>query len=310
MNKIHLMQKIKEIYRGGGNIIEYLRTVEEQNINSLEDILISYDFQAGNYFSAYKENPAYFSKQYDEMTEILNTCIEKCGGACTILEAGVGEGRSLVSILNRMDPAQIKKAYGFDVSWSRIKYAEKFEEEFGKGRERKISFFTSDLLNIAVKDSAIDIVFTVHAAEPNGGKEKNVLEELYRITGKYLVMFEPAYEFASDAAKKRMEHHRYITRLYESAVELEYTVIKHELLKNLLDPMNPTGVLVIEKKQLNQKKYEIEDIFCDPILKEDMRIEKNEYYCEKSMLAYPVLGGVPCLLADNAIVATKYNEFN
>ncbi len=220
----------------------------------------------------------------------------------------MGEGRSLVSILNRIDPSKIKRAYGFDASWSRIKYAEKFEKEFGKKQNEKISFFTSDLLNIAVKDSAIDIVFTVHAAEPNGGKEKQILEELYRISGKYLVMFEPIYEFANEDAKKRMEYHGYITGLYEKALELGYSVIKYELLKNLMDIMNPTGILVIEKKKSGVKNR-CKNVFCDPILKRDIRIGKNEYYCEETMLVYPVILGIPCLLADNAVVATKYNEF-
>ena len=186
MDKLYLMEKIKKIYEGGGNIIEYLRKVKGDNeTNSFEDILISYDFQAGNYYKAYKENPLFFSKQYDEMASILDPYIKECGEKCTILEAGVGEGRSLVSILNRLGYSKIEKAYGFDAAWSRVKYAEKFEEEFGKDYGEKISFFTSDLLNIAVKESAVDIVFTVHAAEPNGGQEKNILEELYRITGRY-----------------------------------------------------------------------------------------------------------------------------
>lgn len=310
MDKLYLMERIKKIYEGGGNIIEYLRNIgEESGTNSFEDILISYDFQAGNYYNAYKKNPTFFSKQYDEMATIMNSYIKECGQECTILEAGVGEGRSLVSILNRIDLSRIRKVYGFDASWSRIKYAEKFEEEFGKGRGKKISFFTSDLLNIAVKDSAVDIIFTVHAAEPNGGQEKRILQELYRITGRYLVMFEPAYDFASEEAKKRMEHHGYVTCLYEMAKELGYTIVKYELLKNLLDVMNPTGVLVIEKKK-DITKYEEDNIFCDPVLKKNIRIGKNEYYCEKSMLAYPVILGVPCLLIDNAVVATKYDEFS
>lgn len=309
MDKLYLMEKIKKIYEGGGNIIEYLRKVKGDNeTNSFEDILISYDFQAGNYYKAYKENPLFFSKQYDEMASILDPYIKECGEKCTILEAGVGEGRSLVSILNRLGYSKIEKAYGFDAAWSRVKYAEKFEEEFGKDYGEKISFFTSDLLNIAVKESAVDIVFTVHAAEPNGGQEKNILEELYRITGRYLVLFEPAYEFACEDAKRRMEHHGYVTCLYEKAIELGYTVVKHELLNNLLDVMNPTGVLVIKKGE-SQCKHQKNNIFCDPILKKEIRTGKHEYYCEKSMLAYPVILGIPCLLIDNAVVATKYDEF-
>lgn len=89
MNKLFLMEKIRAVYENGGNIIEYLSTLEgEKKTNSLEDILISYDFQAGNYYNAYKANPSYFSNQYDEMAAILGDYIEQCGEKCTILEGG------------------------------------------------------------------------------------------------------------------------------------------------------------------------------------------------------------------------------
>ena len=286
MNKKVLLEEIKKNYENGKNIIEYLHAIEERGGgNSFEDIMISYDFQAGNYYQLYKDNPKFYSKMYDEMAAVLDVYIKASGDNSSILEAGVGEGRSLVSILNRVDSSKINGVYGFDASWSRIKYAEKFKMDFSEN-EKKISLFISDILNIAVKDSAIDIVFTVHAIEPNGGKEKQILEELYRITKRYLVMFEPSYEFANEEAKNRMEHHGYITRLYESAVELGYTITRHELLRSLMDPMNPTGIIVIEKKQDDMKRNTNNNIFCDPILKGDLQIGKIECYCEKSMLAY------------------------
>jgi hypothetical protein len=47
MEKFKIIDKIKEIYHSGGNIIHYLNKGSSQN--SIEDILISYDFQAGSY---------------------------------------------------------------------------------------------------------------------------------------------------------------------------------------------------------------------------------------------------------------------
>lgn len=47
-NKFGILSRIKEIYQSGGNIIQYLKGVNGEAINSLEDILISYDFQAGH----------------------------------------------------------------------------------------------------------------------------------------------------------------------------------------------------------------------------------------------------------------------
>ena len=50
ISKKNMLKRIKEVYENGGNIMEYLRS---GNGNSVEDILISYDFQAGTYEEEY-----------------------------------------------------------------------------------------------------------------------------------------------------------------------------------------------------------------------------------------------------------------
>lgn len=51
MDKYELLGKIADIYAKGGNILEYLRAIEGRDDNTIEDIMISYDFQAGSYNS-------------------------------------------------------------------------------------------------------------------------------------------------------------------------------------------------------------------------------------------------------------------
>ena len=46
MEKFKQLQKIKELYEKGGNIIEYLKSIDNNDTNTTEDIMISYDFQA------------------------------------------------------------------------------------------------------------------------------------------------------------------------------------------------------------------------------------------------------------------------
>ena len=58
MKKIKQLQKIKEVYANGGNIIQYLKSINgNQSTNTIEDIMISYDFQAGSYIKQLSENP-------------------------------------------------------------------------------------------------------------------------------------------------------------------------------------------------------------------------------------------------------------
>ena len=57
MDKYELLGKIADIYAKGGNILEYLRAIEERDDNTIEDIMISYDFQAGSYNAQYRKSP-------------------------------------------------------------------------------------------------------------------------------------------------------------------------------------------------------------------------------------------------------------
>lgn len=49
MDKIKILNRIKQLYLQNKNIIKYLKKLDENESNSIEDIMISYDFQAGTY---------------------------------------------------------------------------------------------------------------------------------------------------------------------------------------------------------------------------------------------------------------------
>ena len=98
-------------------------------------------------------------------------------------------------------------------------------------------------------DNSFDIVFTHHAIEPNGGKEKQILSELYRVANKYLILVEPAYDLVdNDKIRRRMEEHGYIKNLYGSAKELGLNVITWQLYGNCISELNPPGLMIIKKK--------------------------------------------------------------
>lgn len=144
------------------------------------------------------------------------------------------------------------------------------------------------MFSIPIKNNSIDIVYTVHAIEPNGGNEKEILMELYRVTGKYLILMEPAYELANDEARERMKKHGYVTNLYETACSLGYDVIEYKLLSTCLNPLNPTGVMIISKNECIDEPQP----FCCPITKSELRVIDNMMYSSDSMLMYPVMGGI------------------
>lgn len=294
MNKLAILAQVKNIYRQNGNIIEYLRSMDNRDSNTLEDILISYDLQAGSYTLAYQQDPSLRDRFSSHFAEVLNGL----GEFDSLLEVGVGEATMLGITLPRLKyrPSYV---YGFDISWSRIKFARAFMNKKGIDYAQ---LFVGDLFETPIKSDSIDVVYTVHAVEPNGGREREALKELYRITRKYLVLLEPSQEFASEEAKLRMDRLGYVKNLYFTAVELGYKVIEHRPFEANYHELNPVSVLIIEKET---NTGTVDNPICCPITKASVQEKNGCLYASDSLLAYPLIDGIPCLLPQNAIVASK-----
>ncbi|MDR2117144.1 MAG: methyltransferase domain-containing protein [Planctomycetaceae bacterium] len=219
----------------------------------------------------------------------------------SILEAGIGEGNTLSHLLQHFETPIV--SYGFDISWSRIAYA----RNWLKSQNCKNTvLFTGDLLNIPCADNAFDIVYTAHAIEPNRGKEQPILQELFRVAKKYLILLEPSYELASEESKQRMDEHGYIKGLEETALKLEYNVVEYKLFKYTANPLNPTAIMIIQK---NSTTSEPSFILADPQFKTPLQEKNNVLFSPDSLKVYPIIDGIPCLRIENGIVASKYAEF-
>ena len=304
MKKEHL-QELKRLYEVNNiNIIDYLNSSDNQSLigNQIEDIMISYDFQAGTYVEDYILNGDKWDRFTNRLAKEIDslTCPKR-----SILECGVGEATMLCSVL-KQSKTKFNYVGGLDISWSRIKRAQIYAVE----QHQAFDLFVGDMFQLPLKDNSIDIVYTIHSIEPNGGKEKEILSELYRVTSSYLICVEPAYELADKKSKERMERFGYIKNLYSAAKELGFNIIKWELYAPGLDlePLNPAGILIIEKANQKQEAQNCENVSeehlkCCPITKTDVEIIDGAYYSPKSLLAYPILCGVPLLTEEHAVVA-------
>lgn len=302
--ELKTLSEIKKLYSKHGNIINYLKKSSESQENSISQIMISYDFQAGSYIQHYRDNKELRESFSNELAEVLG----ELGTFNSLLEAGVGEAVTLGNMVSRLK-SKPEHIYGFDLSWSRIKYAQKFLADMGVSTPE---LFTGDLFCSPFQDNSVDVVYTVHSIEPNGGREREALTELYRVARNYLVLVEPAFELADEQSKQRMLAHGYITNLYATAVDLGYDIVEHRLFKVSLNPLNPTGLIVIRKE--SNEKVEHKDAatspLCCPLTKTPIHRMKSAYYSPDSMLAYPILDGIPCLLPHHAIVATHFTDFD
>ncbi len=303
MYKYALLESVQRLYKElNVNIIQYLKKITNSNQNSVEDIMISYDFQAGTYVEDYKSNSAWKIKFLSRLVQIFG---ELPGRKKTVFEAGVGEATTLVPFINALH--KDISAGGGDISWSRVKVGQVFAKEYLKPEINSVSLAMTDMFSLPLANDSVDVVYTVHAIEPNGGHEAEILQELYRVANEYLILLEPAYELAGEDARQRMEQNGYVRELYKTAKDLGYDVLTWELYGISQNPLNPTGLMIIRKKPKENAPRNIE--FACPLTKDRLEPLGNVYYAKNSLLAYPVLNGVPCLISDYAVVATRLADF-
>jgi SAM-dependent methyltransferase len=294
------LQDLRELYARNVNIMGWLREVTGQQVNSAETILISYDLQTGSYTEALKrpEHRARLEGYAGEIAEV----IDALGGAASLLEAGIGEATTLALLLPKLArrPATVA---GFDISWSRISYARKLCGEHGLAQVR---LCTGDMFSAPFVDGAVDVLYTSHAVEPNHGREREVLHELYRVARRYLVLVEPSYELGNEATRARILKHGYCRGLPEIAAEAGWKIAEHRLLRHQMTERNQSALLVIEKPA--GAAAAAEALLGCPLCHAALREIRGQWFCEPCARIYPVVDGVPCLLPGQGILGSKFPE--
>jgi len=291
-------RELMQYYKNGGNVSDLIRREKGINYNTKEIIEISYDLQTGSYIDM-MSNPDMIAHKNKYTQEIAKTILSLCKPE-SILEAGIGEGTTFSGVLEKLNTEP--NSYGFDLSWSRLAYARKWLKQHCNF---DTNICSGDLYNIPFMDNSIDIVYTSHSIEPNGGNEEPIIKELFRITRKFLILLEPAYELANREARMRMESHGYCKNLHKTCKSLGYKVIEHGLFPFCSNPLNPTGVTIIQKEVKGRSGN---DVFACPSTKTPLIKTEEAFFSKEALVAYPVLAGIPCLRIENGIIASKYEE--
>ncbi|MDB6074088.1 MAG: Methyltransferase type 11, partial [Verrucomicrobiaceae bacterium] len=216
--------ELKEAYEQGRNIMQMVRDNAHSQVNDERTIELSYDLQSGSYIR-YVES-AEGHEQRRAFTRQMADFFEDLGPIGSLMEAGVGESVTLWHLLDQL-PHLPSHVHGFDLCWSRVACGEKWMSRQQPRFEATLT--AASLLEVPYEDNSFDVVYTAHTIEPNHGREAAILAELYRVTNKYLVLLEPAYELGSNAARARMEQHGYCRGLPATARALGFEVLRHEL---------------------------------------------------------------------------------
>lgn len=299
-SKLALTRHIAELYARGENVMAKLRGMSDGSgtgsANTVEDIMISYDFQAGSYIRSYEQDPGYL----DRYTAELRSLLGRLGAIGTLLEAGCGEATTLSVLAAGLQ--QRPALGGFDISWSRVKLG----QGFAAGRGLTPQLYCADLFRIPLADRSVDVVYTSHSIEPNGGREREAILELARVARKWLVLLEPAHDLAGDDARRRMETHGYVRNLAATIRSLGLSLVEHRLFPVCANPLNPTGLYLVkigdDPAGTGDFSYQC------PVSGTPLEPGADAWYAPHSFLAYPVLRGVPCLLEGNAILATRFRD--
>ena len=289
-----LVAGMRSAYARGENAMAFAREAAGSTTNATIATLIAYDLQAGTYNAQVRQNPEINQRWCEQFASLLSPFLDV---GSSLLEAGCGEATTLAGMLARL-PQTPARVMGFDLSWSRCFEGRKYLAERGVAAE----LFVADLFRLPLADASVDVVYTSHTLEPNGGREEAALRELLRVTRRTLVLVEPLYELVDEPVRVRMRDHGYVRGLYDTLRRIGVTPVRHELLPFSNTPRNPSGIIVVQKSV--DRPAGDTDFQC-PLTATTLRAASDVYASPDSGLVYPVLRGIPLLRPEHAVVASK-----
>jgi uncharacterized protein YbaR (Trm112 family) len=192
---------------------------------------------------------------------------------------------------------------GFDLSLSRLLYARRHLDQHDEGAA---SLFMAGLDRIPLADASVDVVLTLHSLEPNGGREKAMMTELLRVARRHLGLVEPSFELGGDETRAWIERHGYVRGLPGTLTQLGYPARVVEPLGIVGNPMNVSALIIVDKESASDPSSVQ---FVSPISNMPLVRRHDCYFCPDDGHAFPIIAGIPCLTIENAVLASKLDQF-
>lgn len=297
-----LVLGMRSAYRSNQNMIEWSKTdflsPEEASRASVRELIIrlAYDMQAGSYVRAAAEQAERYERWFQQMVESIEPWVPE--GSFSLLEVGVGEATTLNGVLSKLK-RKPHQSLGIDISFARLEVA----ADFLRRNAQSALLAVASLFRMPFSDSSIDVVYTSHSLEPNGGREHEAIAELLRVSRRYVVMVEPDFESAPAAARARMAHHGYVTGLEAAAKSAGAQVVFRENMEFSLNPMNPSGLWVLEKdggEQRREADHAAPELaFVCPATGRPLSSSGDGLLVTEDGVSYPVPMNVPLLTLEN-----------
>lgn len=282
-----MLTKLRIAYNEKLNLTELLKS-EGFGINS-KAIEVIYDLQAGSYTRFDQENPENNPRLVAEVVNAIAPHLESCS---SLLDVGTGEGTSLIPLMKKLN-LDIE-SYALDISWSRLSFA----VSNSILHSTNFHFAVGDMLNIPMANSSIDVVLTIHAIEPNGGRELEVLKELARVSKKRVILVEPDFDNSNSEQKSRMQRLSYIGSLEEAIRAAGLALIDKVPLSYNLNPLNCASIYILKPDTEKQTSKELAR-WVDPIFHSELAQYEGGLRNVEG-LWFPVLKGIPFLRQEDA----------
>ena len=253
-NSNRSIEKVKAKYDDiAGSYIEYYYGKEGNKTN---------DFVAYNHFEKkiYLVNGNCMSSPAKIISEICNHYNLK-----SILEVGAGELTTLLPIVK--NTKKINFVSALDLSLNRLK---KGQELFNKNNKEINQMIVCDASSLPYKDNSFDISFTHYCIEQVPMLAKKIIDEMIRVSSKYIVIVEPSYQYSNRITKNRI-------------LEKGFPILKKKHFKNknakiiYRDGLPFTRYALYGEITLLEKITKLDGIpnLCHPITKKEIEISGN-----------------------------------
>ncbi|MEQ8268850.1 MAG: class I SAM-dependent methyltransferase [Parvibaculum sp.] len=264
-----------------------------------EAIEIAYELQAGSY-TAGRDIPdvrTYRTEQHGILArEVLPLCEGVSGRHCSILDAGTGEGTGWYTF--DFAAAPVSTLHAVDISIRRLSYLKK---NIVAPASLSVAAVRADLRDLPYRLGSFDLVVTMHAIEPNGGSEDEIVRDLAGLSSNVLCLFEPDHASASPDARARMKSLGYAETTFAAARGLaDFNVVFERTLQSVTNPLNPTSVICLQRKEPFRATIRRKSPSADLDL-----VDQGDHFAETGLGAsaiFPVVDGIECLRKTDAIL--------
>ena len=261
-----------------------------------EAIEIAYELQAGTYTANRdKETARAYRREQHEI--LLNEVMPYCAARenAVLLDAGTGEGTGWYGFDFAASP--VSTLHAVDISLNRLAYL----PQNVNASTAALVPVRADLRDMPYHPHSFDVVVTMHAVEPNGGSEREIVGALASLSADMICLFEPDYLAAPPEGKARMERLGYGLEIFEAAEALgDFDVMFRRPLSSATNPLNPTSVICLKRKAGSRATLRRKS----PLSGLDLA-HGGDHLAETGTGAsavFPIIGGIECLRASDAVM--------